>query len=165
MIDPITAMAAVSSAVSMIKKASAMVDDVRSLGPLLGKYFDAKHNAVKAVREAKKTGGSNMGKAIEIELALKQQADFERELQMLFMQTGNVDVWNNIKKRVADMEAEERREQHKEAAAERRRKQEMAELMDWVAIGSFIIFLIACTLWGVYELVAYCRAHGCGARA
>jgi hypothetical protein len=165
MIDPITAMAAVSSAVSMIKKASAMVDDVRSLGPLLGKYFDAKHNAVKAVREAKKTGGSNMGKAIEIELALKQQADFEKELQMLFMQTGNIDVWNNIKKRVADMEAEERREQHKEAAAARRRKQEMEDLMDWVAIGSFIFFLIACTLWGVYELVAYCRAHGCGARA
>ena len=66
MIDPITAMAAVSSAVSMIKKASAMVDDVKSLGPLLGKYFDAKQTAVKAVRENKKAGGSNMAKAIEL---------------------------------------------------------------------------------------------------
>ena len=165
MIDPITAMAAVSSAVSMIKKASAMVDDVRSLGPLLGKYFDAKHNAVKAVKEAKKTGGSNMAKAIEIELALKQQADFEKELQMLFMQTGNIDVWNNIKKRVADMEAEERKEQHREAAAERRRKQEMAELMDWIAIGGFVILIVAGALWGVYEFVTYCRSHSCGVKA
>lgn len=54
MIDPITAMAAVSSAVKLIKKAAATVDDVASLGPLLGKYFDAKQTAVKAVKEAKK---------------------------------------------------------------------------------------------------------------
>ena len=53
MIDPFTAMAAVSSAVNLIKKAASTVDDVASLGPLLGKYFDAKHTAVKAVRESK----------------------------------------------------------------------------------------------------------------
>ena len=165
MIDPITAMAAVSSAVSMIKKASAMVDDVKSLGPLLGKYFDAKQTAVKAVRENKKAGGSNMAKAIELELALKAQADFERDLQMLFMQTGNIDVWNNIKKRVADMEAEDRKEQHKEAAAARRKKQEMDELMDWIAIGAFTIVLIILVGWGVYEFVGFCRTHSCGGRA
>ena len=43
MLDPVSAMAAVSAAVNMIKKASATVDDVASLGPLIGKYFDAKH--------------------------------------------------------------------------------------------------------------------------
>jgi len=59
--DPLTAMAAVSTAVNLIKKASKTVDDVRSLGPLLGKYFDAKHEATKAVKQAKKKGGSNMG--------------------------------------------------------------------------------------------------------
>ena len=84
MLDPISAMAAVSAAVKMIKKASATVDDVASLGPLIGKYFDAKHDAVKAVRDAKKGGGSNMAKAIELELALKAQKDFEEQLKGLF---------------------------------------------------------------------------------
>ena len=71
MIDPVTALAAVQSAVKLIKKASATVDDVASLGPMIGKYFDAKATATKAAREAKKAGGSNMGKAIEIELDRK----------------------------------------------------------------------------------------------
>ena len=65
----------------MIKQASSTVDNVASLGPLIGKYFDAKHNAVKAVKENKKGGGSNMAKAIEIELALKAQRDFEEQLK------------------------------------------------------------------------------------
>ena len=68
MIDPVSALAAVQSAVSLIKKASETVDDVASLGPLIGKYFDAKATATKAAREAKKSGGSNMGKAIELSL-------------------------------------------------------------------------------------------------
>ena len=68
-------MAAVSTAVNLIKKASKTVDDVRSLGPLLGKYFDAKHECTKAVNHAKK-GGSNMGQAIQVELELMQQKAF-----------------------------------------------------------------------------------------
>lgn len=66
--DPISAMAAVSAAVKMIKKASATVDDVASLGPLIGKYFDAKHQATKAAREAKKQGGSNMARPLKSSL-------------------------------------------------------------------------------------------------
>ena len=104
MIDPVSALAAVQSAVKLIKQASKTVDDVASLGPMIGKYFDAKATATKAAREAKKAGGSNMGKAIEIELALKQQADFEKELQSLFFQTNNMDVWQNIMKRVAEID-------------------------------------------------------------
>jgi len=42
MIDPISALAGIQSAVALIKKVSKTVDDVSSLGPVLGKYFDAK---------------------------------------------------------------------------------------------------------------------------
>ncbi len=42
MIDPITALAAISSAVQLVKKVSKTIDDVTSLGPVLGKYFAAK---------------------------------------------------------------------------------------------------------------------------
>ena len=42
MIDPISALAGIQAAVALIKKVSKTVDDVSSLGPVLGKYFDAK---------------------------------------------------------------------------------------------------------------------------
>ena len=66
MIDPFTALAAVTTAVNLVKKAVSTVDDVRSLGPALGKYFDAKADAVKVLEEVNKGGfsGSNMGKAV-----------------------------------------------------------------------------------------------------
>ena len=67
----LTALAAVQKTVSLIKQASKTADDVRSLGPLLGKYFEQKHEVTKALKVAKKKGGSNMGQAVQIELDLK----------------------------------------------------------------------------------------------
>ena len=67
MIDPISALAAIQSAVKLVKKMSQTVDDVGSLGPVLGKYFDAKNNGVQAIKEAKDSGNaSNMGTAIQL---------------------------------------------------------------------------------------------------
>lgn len=162
MIDPVSAMAAVSAAVNMIKKASATVDDVSSLGPLIGKYFDAKHTATKAAREAKKSGGSNMGKAIEIELALKAQKDFEEQLKGMFFSTNNMDVWNNIQQRVAEMNAEDKAEAKREeirAINAAKRRAENIELAIGLAIIAVIVFFI---LWGVIELISHCSAVGCG---
>lgn len=162
MIDPITAMAAVSKAVDMIKKASSTVDDVASLGPLIGKYFDAKHTATKAAREAKRSGGSNMGKAIEIELAIKAQKDFEEQLKGMFFSTNNMDVWNQIQVRVMEMNKEDREEERREAAraanAAKRRK-ELIELGVGITLITVICVII---LWGVFALIAYCSDVGCG---
>lgn len=157
MIDPISAMAAVSSAVNLIKKASATVNDVASLGPLIGKYFDAKHEAVKAVREAKKSGGSNMAKAIELELALKAQRDFEEELKGLFFSSNNMDIWNNIMQRVAQMNAEDKAEAEREKVRIRnakRRQQELNEI--FLALGIAAVLLIAFA-WGFIELIDACK--------
>lgn len=143
MIDPFTAMAAVTSAVNLIKKAASTVDDVRSLGPLLGRYFDAKNTAVKAVKENKKAGGSNMAKAIEIELALKQQADFERELQMLFMQTGNIDVWDAIQRRVQEMNREDMYAEKAQKEAAARKQKEFEDMLLMIAIVAGAMVFIA----------------------
>lgn len=155
MIDPFTAMAAVSTAVSMIKKASATIDDVRSLGPLLGRYFEAKHTATKAVKEAKKEGGSNMAKAIEIELALKQQADFERDLKELFYYSGHAQTWEAIEARAKAMDQEERDEMRRAADAERRRKKELSQLIDNIIIG-VIAFVV---LGGAAVALTYGIVH------
>jgi len=162
MLDPISAMAAVSTAVSMLKKAAATVDDVASLGPLIGKYFDAKHEATKAVREAKKSGGSNMGKAIEIELALKAQRDFEEQLKGLFFSSNNMDIWNNIMQRVAEMDAADKAEAERERVRIRNAKKRQQELNDiFVGVGIIVILIIAAG-WGVSEFSEYCRSARCG---
>ena len=110
-IDPITALNGLQSAISMVKKASKVANDLGSLAPMLGKMFDAKSQATKAMLQAKTNKkGSNMGAALEIEMALEQARAFEEELKMLFMQTGKIDVWNKIKARQAEMDLADAKE-------------------------------------------------------
>ena len=130
MIDPIAALEAVNKAVKMVKMASKTASDVSQLGPLLGNYFDAKATATKAARQAKKKGGSNLGAAMQIEMALKAQADFEREVQGLFFASNNMDIWQQIKAREAEMNAEDKVEAEKEKIAEIRRAREAKEMRD-----------------------------------
>ena len=79
-ISPEQALNGIQSAVKLIKQASKTVDDVASLGPLLGKYFNAKSEASKAVASAKKSG-SSMGMAIEIEMALEQTVSLRKNFR------------------------------------------------------------------------------------
>ena len=158
--DPISAMAAVSAAVNMIKKASKTVDDVSSLGPLIGKYFDAKHTATKVAREAKKAGGSNMGKAIELELALKSQRDFEEQLKGLFFASNNMDVWNSIMVRVAEMNKEDKDEAERERVRIKNKKKRQAELNELFLGIAIIVVMVIFALWGLMEFINYCQAHG-----
>jgi hypothetical protein len=164
MIDPLTALAGIQSAVALIKKVSKTVDDVSSLGPVLGKYFDAKSNATKAATEAKNSGKkSSMGAAIEIEMALDQAVQFEKELQLLFMQAGKIDVWNKIKMRsqAMDVEAAHDARRAKEAAA--KRKREIEETIEIVLAVTLAIVALAGMAWGVYELLQYCQtSRSCG---
>ena len=158
MIDPLTALAAIQSAVKLVKKVSQTVDDVGSLGPVLGKYFDAKTNAVQAVKEAKDSGkASNMGTAIQIEMALEQTKQFEAELQMLFMQAGKVDVWNKIKERAGAMD---KADKYAEQAAKDRAKKQKEEQEEFFIVGLIIVLVIVFGYVGylfVQESVDYAK--------
>ena len=142
MIDPIAALEAVNKAVKMVKMASKTATDVAQLGPLLGNYFDAKATATKAARQAKKKGGSNLGAAMQIEMALKAQADFEREVQGLFFSSNNMDIWHQIKKREAEMNAQDKEDALQDKISEERRAREAKEMRDIgvaVAIGAVAV--------------------------
>ena len=159
-----TALAGIQSAISMVKKASKVANDLGSLAPMIGKMFDAKSTATKALIEAKKSKkGSNMGTALQIEMALEQARAFEEELKMLFMQTGKIDVWNKIKARQADMDLADAKEMSALKAAEKKAKQkeqEMNELGMILGGCAFVLFLV---FIGVYELVEFCQTtHRCG---
>ena len=152
-IDPMEALAAVQKAVKMVKMASQTANDVTQLGPLLGNYFDAKGTAIKAARQAKKKGGSNLGAAMQIEMALKAAADFEREVQGLFFSSNNMDVWHAIKKREAEMNAADKAEAEQEKLAEIRRKREQKEMRELgmaVAIGAVLVGAVG---WVVVNII------------
>ena len=146
MIDPLTALAGIQAAVALIKKVSKTVDDVSSLGPVLGKYFDAKSTASKAVVQAKKSK-SSMGTAIQIEMALDQAKRFEDELQLLFMQSGKIDVWNKIKTRAAAMDVESAHEARKEKEAAARHKKEMDEVIELVLMALVFFSLVGAIIY------------------
>ena len=147
--DPLTAFAAVQSAVALIKKAKATVDDVRSLGPLVGKFFEAKHETAKAIREAKKKGGSNMAQAVQIEMELMQQEQFEADLKEIFIYSGNADVWAKIEARVAEAHRAEIEEARAEKARQARIKKQNKEIADALTI----LFVVGCVLFVILSLV------------
>ena len=149
----ITAFSAVQSAVKAIKQAQQTVDDVKSLGPLLGRYFDAKQEATKAVTQAKKKGGSNLGQAIEIELALKDQMEFERELQMLFFTTGNADVWQSVQQRVQEMNRAQAIAARKEREEAERVAKEKAERMEIILISAVVIGAVMMLFGIIYTAI------------
>ena len=166
MIDPITALAGIQSAFSMMKKASKVANELGSLAPMIGKMFDAKSQATKAMLQAKREKkGSNMGAALQIEMALEQARAFEEELKMLFMQTGKIDVWNKIKARQAEMDLADAKELSALKAADKKAKekeQEMNELAIIIGGVAFVLFLVAI---GIYELMEFCNAtRRCGGR-
>ncbi len=161
--DPVSALAAVSAAVNLVKKAVKTVDDVRSLGPVLGKYFDAKSDAVKVLDDVHKGGfkGSNMGKAVELELALADARNFEEQVKGLFF-PNNMDIWEKIVARRKQMDEEDRAQRRRAAdAARQARKKRKENLELWIAITlSTILFVVL--MWIGIEIVYYCRGAKCG---
>lgn len=161
LLDPDKALDAVNKAVALVKKASKTVDNVESLGPVLGKYFDAKSQAV-AAAQAAKSSGSTMGKAMEIELALEAQKQFEEDLKNLFWQANKMDVWQRIKAREAQMNVDAAKAAGAAKRAAKLKKQQQEEMVE-ITIGVVLaVVLLAILLWGGWELLVYCRKHGCG---
>lgn len=159
MIDPITALAAVSSAVNLVKKAVATVQDVQSLGPVLSKYFDAKAQAIEVV-EKSKTGtfkGSSLGKALELEMALEQAKEFEEQVKMLFFQANKMDVWLRITARAKQIEADAARAEGRRKAEKKRKQDEMDEL--FIIIVALLATIAVIGLTGYFVFDALQKNH------
>ena len=159
--DPITvaltAFAAVQKTVQVIKQAQKTVDDVSSLGPLLGRYFGAKQETVKALEQAKKQGGSSLAQAIEIEMQLLSQKQFEDQLKMIFFQTGHADIWDNIQKRVKEGEEAEREARRRANDAARVRARKMAALINTVIGVVLVVLLVPPLIWLVIQGIMFAK--------
>ena len=159
--EPITlalsAFAAVQKTVQVIKQAQKTVNDVSSLGPMLGQYFGAKQETVKALEEAKKKGGSSLAQAIQIEMELLSQKKFEDELKMIFFQTGHADIWENIQKRVQEGEQAQREAQRRARDAAIKKAKKMAEMVN-IAIGiGLVVLLVPPLIWLVIQGILFAK--------
>jgi hypothetical protein len=162
-IDPIAALDGLQNAISMVKKASKVANDLGGLAPMIGKMFDARSTATKAMIEAKRSKkGSNMGTALQIEMVLEQARAFEEELKMLFMTTGKIDVWNKIKARQAAMDLADAKEMKALRLEEKKQKEDEEEQTVYLVAGLAIVFLVSLIAFGLTELQNMCGKAGCG---
>jgi IMP dehydrogenase/GMP reductase len=163
MIDPVTALAGLQSAIGLVRKAAQVANDLGGLGVMVGRMFDAKSQASKAMVEAKRSGNkSNFALAMQIENTLMQTAKLEAELQMLYMQTGHIDVWNKIKARAAEMDRDDAiaaRQAKEEEKRQKEKAQEELELAAGLTAGAFLLMMLA---FGLYELFEFCAVNRCG---
>jgi hypothetical protein len=162
-IDPITALEGLQTAISVVKKASKVASDLAGLAPSISRLFDAKSTATKAMLQAKRTGGkSNLGAALQIEMALDEAKRFEEQLKLLFMQAGRIDVWNATKARQAEMDRDDAREMAELKAEEKKRKETEREQMEWAVGIVVIVMLLGAVGWGLNEMAELCAKTGCG---
>lgn len=157
----LAAFAAVQKAVAFIKEAKNTVDDVASLGPMIGNYFEAKHQTVKALTEAKQSGGSNMGKAVEIEMALLSQTQFEQELKDMFF-PHYMDVWEKIQERVAEMNQQDKIAERAARDRAKRAKEQRQEMIEIIIVVFAVVLCFGLVGGGVYMVYDHCQTAKCG---
>ena len=157
-LDPIAALDGLQKAIGMVKKASKVANDLGGLAPMLGQMFNAKSAATKAMLQAKRDKkGSNMGTALQIEMALEQARAFEEELKMLFMQTGKIDVWNKIKARQAEMDRDDAKEIAALKAEEKKQKQKEQDELEMAMLIGGVAFVLLLVGIGINELMDFCQ--------
>jgi hypothetical protein len=163
MIDPITALEGLQSAIAVVRKAAKVANDLGGLAGVVGKLFDARSKATKAMLEAKRSGNkSNFSVAMQIENALMETAKLESQLQLLYMQTGNIDVWNKIKARAAEMDRDDAIAARKAKEEEKRLKEEEQEQMMWAVAIVIIVMFVGAIGWGIEEITDLCAKTRCG---
>jgi len=163
MIDPLIALEGLQQAIGLVKKASKVANDLAGLTPMIAKMFDAKSVATKAMVEAKRSGNkSNLGTALQIEMALDEAKRFEAELMLLFQATGRADVWQKIKERQQQMDVEDAHLARQAREEEKKRKEDEAEQLAWAIGIVVIVMLLGAVGWGVAEIQDFCAKSRCG---
>jgi len=73
------------------------------------------------------------------------------------MQTGNIDVWNKIKARAAEMDAEDAYLAKQSKAEDKKRKAKAQGEAELAAGITAVAFLLMMLVFGLYELMEFCQ--------
>jgi len=159
-IDPFSALAAVNTAIKLVKTTVKTVQNLESLGPCLSQFFGAKAEAIKIVKQGG-FKGSAMGQALELELAIEQARVFEEEVKMLFFQSNKMDVWQKIVARTAQITSDQIQADKRVREAKKRREAEIEELFTIILILSVTAVVLGTVGWFVWEAMRQCNGS-CG---
>jgi hypothetical protein len=138
----IAEIAAANAAFAVIKGALANGKELHQLGSRVFDYFD---NKAKIQENATKKGG---GSDLEEFMALEQLKQQEEELRERMVYAGRPGMWGDWQKFQAAA-ARKRREAKEEAAKEaRRRKEQLEDMVEYIAIGMGVIVLAGLLVGG-----------------
>ena len=147
----IAEIAAANAAFAVIKGALANGKELHQLGSRVFDYFDNKAKIQESV--TKKGGGSDLEEFMALE-RLKQQ---EEELRERMVYAGRPGLWGDWQKFQAQA-ARKRREDAEAAAREKKRKAEqLAQMIEYIAIGMASLVLAALLIYGLVIYLKYIR--------
>jgi hypothetical protein len=147
----IAEIAAANAAFAVIKDALANGKELHQLGSRVFDYFD---NKAKIQENATKKGG---GSDLEEFMALEQLRQQEEELRERMVYAGRPGMWNDWQKFQAQA-ARKRREAKEEAEREaQRRKEQLARLVEYIAIGIASVVLAILLIYGIILYMLHLR--------
>jgi hypothetical protein len=147
----IAEIAACNAAFAVIKGALANGKELHQLGSRVYDYFD---NKAKIQESATKKGG---GSDLEEFMALEQFRQQEEELRERMVYAGRPGMWNDWVKFQAQA-ARKRREDAEALKREKaRRAAQIAEMVEYIAIGIAAVILAALIVYGVVIYMKYLR--------
>jgi len=134
--DPITAIAAATTAFNAIKKGFSVGRDVESMSKDLGRWMGAIQDVKDGHKKSKgRTFGSVEEEALETFAAKKQAEQMERELRNFVNLSHGPSAWNEVIRIQADI-----RLKKKEAIAEAKKLQ--AKRIENIILGVLVIFFL-----------------------
>jgi hypothetical protein len=148
MIDPLTAFATAQAAIKGVQAAIKMGKDIHAIGGEMMKFFEAKDVVQKAAAKPKSSfAKSDTAQAFEVVMQAKMLNDAERELNNYMVMSGNADLWQQLlvernriiqQRKVEEILAENHAKKHKE---------EVEDLLTWLAAGALVILLLGLIFW------------------
>jgi hypothetical protein len=151
MIDPVSisiAFATAQGAVNGIKAAINMGKDINGIIGDFSKFFSASNDVLSAANKIKadnanKTDAQIGQQALQLAMAAKQLRVYAKELKELLIYSGNGDIWDEMLAEQTRLIKEKKEFLRKQEIADKKKKEQIAELimLSLIGVGSFAIIV------------------------
>jgi hypothetical protein len=159
MLDPITisaAFALAKSTIAGVQEAIQMGKDLQECSGDLIKFFEMRDTVAKAAVEGKgKAKRSDMGQALDTVMQAKALRDAEKKLKEQLIYSGQGDVWESIQAEYNHIQAERRREEREAEEAAKRKREQLAEVVEGLFYGLAGCIVGGLICWATFEFIVY----------
>ena len=158
MLDPISisaAFALAKSTIAGVQEAIQMGKDLQECSGDLIKFFEMRDTVAKAAVQDKGKKRSDMGQALDTVMQAKALRDAETKLKEQLIYSGQGDVWESIQAEYNHIQAERRREEREAEETAKRKREQMAEMVEGVFYGLAGCIVGGLICWGTFEFIIY----------